>query len=65
MPSLSNFSKTVEEYGASKLESILDPQVVNTSFVQKISLWAIGKPSSGKFVLFLYLSSDFFACAIA
>ncbi|SUZ76506.1 uncharacterized protein METZ01_LOCUS29360 [marine metagenome] len=37
-PLAEKFSTTVEEYGDTKLDSILEPQVVRTPSVQKISL---------------------------
>ena len=47
VPAAFQRSTTVASYGATKFDSIRDPQVVSTPSVQKMSLWAIGTPVSG------------------
>ena len=47
VPAAARCSTTVALYGAVKLSSIFDPQLVFTPWVQKMSLWAIGTPVSG------------------
>ena len=40
-------SMTVASYGATKFDSIFEPQVVSQPSAQKMSFWAIGMPVSG------------------
>ncbi len=47
MPAALSFSTTVASYGDTKLSSMREPQLVLTPRVQKMSLWASGKPVSG------------------
>ncbi|MCY1436086.1 hypothetical protein D9M71_522010 [compost metagenome] len=46
MPAAASLATTVASYGALKLSSIFEPQLVRTPLVQNRSLWAIGAPSS-------------------
>src|SRR5688572_17310752 len=45
-PDCDNRSTSVASYGATKLDNMREPQVVNTPSVQKISLCRIGRPAS-------------------
>ena len=47
MPASFKRETTVASYGAIKLSSIFEPQVVFVPLVQKISLWARGIPVRG------------------
>jgi hypothetical protein len=44
-PASASLATTVASYGALKLSSIFEPQLVRTPWVQNRSLWAIGAPS--------------------
>ena len=46
-PACASRSTTVASYGATKFDSIREPQVVRTPSVQKMSLWTSGRPVSG------------------
>src|SRR5690606_16225538 len=46
VPACASRSTTVASYGATKLDSMREPQVVSTPSVQKISLCTIGSPAS-------------------
>ena len=59
-PASLNLPTTVASYGAMKLFSMREPQVVVTPLVQKISLCARGMPSRGELSLCtLFLSASF------
>ena len=47
MPASSRRADTVASYGATKLSSMREPQLVFTPSVQKMSLWAYGTPVNG------------------
>src|SRR6187399_945134 len=65
MPAAFSFSTTVASYGDTKLSSIFEPQLVRTSFVQKMSLCASGSPVSGPAFPEPKVASATFACARA
>ena len=65
MPAALSFSTTVASYGDTKLSSMREPQLVLTPRVQKMSLWASGKPVSGPALPDASAASAAWACARA
>src|SRR5688500_9002098 len=65
MPAALSFSTTVASYGDTKLSSMREPQLVLTPRVQKMSLWASGRPVSGPALPDTSAASAAWACARA
>ena len=64
-PASLQFSTTCASYGEIKLSSILEPQVVLTPLVQKISFCAMGTPVKGPASPLAILASAARACSSA